>query len=237
MRLAEFDSSDITTPLKNFAARRRDLALKNAGSGAARGRFNVRLIADKMYHEFTEHLGVQGGQPTNQALAAFIADGWGATRLQQLVQQFPDLAFTPPAAPSQTSPDADFNQATPPPATGSPGPPTGAATPVATSTAPVPAAPAVKPVKPQVPLTAEQNHQLFKRAEKYKKVIDSLLSKPNPNPAQVMTLIARMAKNIAAKGDKQRGWFEMYIKKLNDNSITREAVPQIAQVAAYFNKK
>jgi hypothetical protein len=96
VELNEVDWSALSTPVKNYLQRRRDLVLRKAPlagyAGRAKGRFNVRVIADQMYSDWSEYLGTHGAQPTNHVLAQYIHDTYGDAALTELQAQFPTLA-------------------------------------------------------------------------------------------------------------------------------------------------
>jgi hypothetical protein len=92
VRLDEVDWTKLSTPVKNYMKRRRDLVLRNAPlagyGGRAQGRFNVQLIADQMYRDWSEYLGTHGKRPNNYVLARYIHDTYGDAALVALQNKF-----------------------------------------------------------------------------------------------------------------------------------------------------
>jgi hypothetical protein len=84
------------TPMRNYFQRRRDLVMRNlpmAGvAGKAQGRFNLRIVADQMYRDWSQYLGTTGQKPNNHVLAQFIHDDFSPESLTKLEKQFPFLA-------------------------------------------------------------------------------------------------------------------------------------------------
>jgi hypothetical protein len=238
MLITELDRTSIPTGIKNYLARRRDMALKNAGSGQAHGRLDVRHIADQMYKEFRYHLGSQNLKATNQELATFIADGWGQNRLDQLITQFPVLAGQVSATQTPTPSAASTPVAPATPVAAAPSPAAGVAAapapPVAPAT-PTTAAPAVPPTPPAAPAAVQPvandaDHALMLKFNKQKASITKMFATANPDPNLVMKAVARMVQTIATKGDKQKWWVKMFVDHLKSNSLVMDAVPQLNQI-------
>lgn len=174
-RLDELDATNFTTGLGNWAKQRRDAAIAHltrngAGGGQALGRYNARLVANKLYRAFNEYLARGGARrPDATTLTGFIQRFWPST-IPELAQDFPNIIMTapaaPPAAPSAAPTAAPAPAATPaaPAAVAAPRPAPAAATPTsATPPATAPAQPssapaAATPAPEQVPdWTASRN--------------------------------------------------------------------------------